>query len=98
MSIGNEITEGEAFMHIRTATHADTDTLIALRFSFLREFRAIGQETEQALLPQLRQYFAKHLDTAGFVALLGFEGEEAACTAFLTVVEGPPTTNTPTGA
>ncbi len=84
-------------LRVRAATAADMEALVELRFAFLQAFRHIGAEMKLRLEPELRGYFTRHLGRAQFVALLGFVGEEAVCTAFLTIAEGPPNDQYPNG-
>lgn len=84
-------------LHLRPAVADDMEALVALRFAFLEEFRHIGRDMKARLKPELRSYFTRHLGKPAFVALLGFVGDEPACTAFLTLNEAPPNDQYPNG-
>lgn len=77
-------------MDIRRATIDDTGLLIRARLDFLLDLWPVTPEKQEALTRELQAYYPAHIEQGDFVALLGFEGDELAATAFMTYSDFPP--------
>lgn len=69
----------------RKATHNDVELLIRLRLDFLTEDRGdLGKDTTEAIISQLRDYFARQMNKS-FVALLAEDNGQAVSAVFMAV-------------
>ena len=73
----------------RKATHNDVELLIRLRLDFLTEDRGdLGKDTTEAIISQLRDYFARQMNKS-FVALLAEDNGQAVSAVFMAVAGKP---------
>jgi len=80
-------------MQIRRATVDDIDLLIRLRIDYLLEDNKVERLHDvEGVSCKLRDYFAKWIPDAGFIALIAEDDSSVQSTAFLSIVERPPRT------
>lgn len=77
-------------MYIRRAGQDDLEILIKLRFAFFDHINeSVDEQQTQTISCQLKEYFTIHLGREDFVALLAYENDEIAGTAFLIITDKP---------
>lgn len=73
----------------RIATKADIDKLLKLRIDYLTEDRGyVSNNDKEAVLKQLKEYYAKSIGNS-FFAVLAEKDNEIIATAFLVISEKP---------
>lgn len=83
-------------MIVRKASADDIDTLVKLRFDYIREEivreekKPMSSAEEEDLTLKLKNYFQKWIDNGGFAAFMAEECGKVVSTAFLSIVERPP--------
>lgn len=83
-------------MKVRKASADDINTLVRLRFDYIREEivreekKPMTTEESNDLTLKLKSYFHKWIGNGGFTAFMAEEGGEIISAAFLSVVERPP--------
>ena len=78
----------------RKMTPADVDTFISMRIKQLREE---GATEEIDLIPELKDYYGRHMADGTFVSWLAVDGEKIVGTSGMSFVEKPPYFSCPTG-
>ena len=78
----------------RKMTPSDVDTFISMRIKQLREE---GATEEIDLIPELKDYYGRHMADGTFVSWLAVDGEKIVGTSGMSFVEKPPYFSCPTG-
>ena len=80
-------------MNIRKAVIDDIDLLIKLRVDFFSDAKgAMSREEQEDIENQLKIYLQKRIPSGDFVAFIAEDSGDVLSTAFLAIVERPPTT------
>lgn len=89
--IGYQLSDRRSEMAVtyRKATHEDIESLVRLRLDYMAEDRGeLDSDTTEAIVRQLRDYFARQLNN-NFIAFLAEDNGQAVSTVFMAVAEKP---------
>lgn len=78
----------------RRLTEKELDTFINMRITQLREE---GATEDIDLVPNLKEYYSKHMADGTFVSWLAFDGDKIIGTSGMSFVEKPPYFSCPSG-
>ncbi len=78
----------------RKLTTQDLDTFISMR---IRQLREEGAKEDIDLVPNLQDYYRRHIADGTFVSWLALDGEKIVGTSGMSFVEKPPYFGCPTG-
>ena len=87
-------TEGNMGITYRRLNNDDLDTFIQMRINQLREE---GAKEDIDLVPDLKDYYQKHMSDGTFVSWLAIDGEKIIGTSGMSFVEKPPYFGCPSG-
>ena len=87
-------TEGYMGITYRRLNNDDLDTFIQMRINQLREE---GAKEDIDLVPNLKDYYQKHMSDGTFVSWLAIDGEKIIGTSGMSFVEKPPYFGCPSG-